>query len=591
MKNKNMKDTGGIKKEKSFEKKMLDAGAVPNLVAGLVTIVYIATLSGLDKEKCIPAILFALGLTFVLNFIVAPLTNRIITHRLSEDLYEWEHYTTTERECTGLLKRIMACPQYISFQVFLVFGGGAVFWVSTFDWLFHFQKGSISLSLYGCAMGAFTAAVLAMVRAQKLCSSYGCRIVAQGIDREEIKRRHTFGLSSVYMVLFHIIIPMFLINGISLLIAWKASDLCGFSNEFNLIQVVILSVFNILYLIGFTLLIYNRMMNSIDEMRKMLETMDDGNMHNIKTVPTDLSNEFMYNIYLANSIIELLQNILKFSAEISAQVVEAGSELSVVSKETAVTSLEQSSGIKELLTAMEESDKLSREIAVKIGEVAVVARKTTQDVGDGFDVLKQNMHKLDEIRVANETTLNGIKTLGEKISGISDIALMINSIADQTNIIAFNAEIEASSAGDAGKNFYIVASEIRRLTNSTIESTKEIRNKIIEIQHSSEELLHTSKNGSVRISEGEKIAGELHTNFEDIKASSESADVASEDIKKIIQSQTAAFEQIVVTLRQIAAGAEGFSESTQTINNSAEKLCSEAEQLEKIQPEIKTGEN
>ena len=393
------------------------------------------------------------------------------------------------------------------------------------------------------------------------------------------------------MVLFHIIIPMFLINGISLLIAWKASDLCGFSNEFNLIQVVILSVFNILYLIGFTLLIYNRMMNSIDEMRKMLETMDDGNMHNIKTVPTDLSNEFMYNIYLANSIIELLQNILKFSAEISAQVVEAGSELSVVSKETAVTSLEQSSGIKELLTAMEESDKLSREIAVKIGEVAVVARKTTQDVGDGFDVLKQNMHKLDEIRVANETTLNGIKTLGEKISGISDIALMINSIADQTNIIAFNAEIEASSAGDAGKNFYIVASEIRRLTNSTIESTKEIRNKIIEIQHSSEELLHTSKNGSVRISEGEKIAGELHTNFEDIKASSESADVASEDIKKIIQSQTAAFEQIVVTLRQIAAGAEGFSESTQTINNSAEKLCSEAEQLEKIQPEIKTGEN
>ena len=65
------------------------------------------------------------------------------------------------------------------------------------------------------------------------------------------------------------------------------------------------------------------------------------------------------------------------------------------------------------------------------------------------------MHKLDEIRVANETTLNGIKTLGEKISGISDIALMINSIADQTNIIAFNAEIEASSAGDAGKNFYI----------------------------------------------------------------------------------------------------------------------------------------
>ncbi|MEE0999924.1 MAG: methyl-accepting chemotaxis protein, partial [Treponemataceae bacterium] len=188
------------------------------------------------------------------------------------------------------------------------------------------------------------------------------------------------------------------------------------------------------------------------------------------------------------------------------------------------------------------------------------------------------------IRASNETTLAGIKKLGEKISGISDIAFIINSIADQTNIIAFNAEIEASSAGEAGKNFYIVANEIRRLTNSTIESTKDIREKIAEIQQSSEELLETSRSGSLIISEGGKIVDELKSNFEIIQNSSESTDLASEDIRTIIQQQTAAFEQIVVTLRQISAGAESFSETTQTINISAEQLCREASKLENIQP-------
>ena len=73
-------------------------------------------------------------------------------------------------------------------------------------------------------------------------------------------------------------------------------------------------------------------------------------------------------------------------------------------------------------------------------EVAGVARKTVQDVIEGFELLKQNVQKLAEIRAANETTYEGIKKLGEKISGISDIAFIINSIADQTNIIASNQQ-------------------------------------------------------------------------------------------------------------------------------------------------------
>ena len=570
--------------KKTFERQMIDVGLGPNIVAGLVVTFFVTLLSGIPVEKAFPIVVFALGVVSVLQFIVAPITNRLITKGLSDDLEDLERYETTSRERTRLLKRLMSCPQKVALQVFLVFGFGAVFWVSSFKWFFHFNDETFLLSLASVLIGAYIAMVLSMSYSQKLCSSYGCKIVAMGVDKEEVHRRHSFGLSSVYMVLFHILLPIVLMNGMFILLTWRSSELCSFTETTSLIKFFMITLAGLIFTISFSYMLFNRMMISINGMRQMLESMDNGNLHEIKSAPSDLSNDFMYNIYLVNSIINLLQNILKVSGDISTQVVEAGSELSVVSKETAVTSLEQSTSIKELLSTMEESDSFSREVAVKIGEVAGVARKTVQDVIDGFELLKQNMQKLDEIRASNETTLAGIKKLGEKISGISDIAFIINSIADQTNIIAFNAEIEASSAGEAGKNFYIVANEIRRLTNSTIESTKDIREKIAEIQQSSEELLETSRSGSLIISEGGKIVDELKSNFEIIQNSSESTDLASEDIRTIIQQQTAAFEQIVVTLRQISAGAESFSETTQTINISAEQLCREASKLENIQP-------
>ena len=204
---------------------------------------------------------------------------------------------------------------------------------------------------------------------------------------------------------------------------------------------------------------------------------------------------------------------------------------------------------------------------------------------DGFDILKQNMHKLEEIRSANDITVDGIKNLTEKISGINDIARIINGIADQTNIIAFNAELEASSAGDVGENFSLVANEIRRLTNSTIQSTEEIRKRIIEIQHSSDDLLVASQNGTKKILDGNKIINALNLRFEELKKSSESMDYASEDIKKIIEQQTASFAQIVITLQQIAQATESFSSSTQKISDSAQNLCMISDSLKKLQPE------
>ena len=100
----------------------------------------------------------------------------------------------------------------------------------------------------------------------------------------------------------------------------------------------------------------------------------------------------------------------------------------------------------------------------------------------------------------------------------------------------------------------------------------------------------TSRNAILKISEGNDIALKLNENFNMLKASSQAAESSSEEIKEIINQQTASFEQIVVTLRQIAASAENFSNSTQAISQSSSSLCEVAEKLKSINVEDGFGE-
>ena len=118
---------------------------------------------------------------------------------------------------------------------------------------------------------------------------------------------------------------------------------------------------------------------------------------------------------------------------------------------------------------------------------------------------------MTEITDANVSTISGIRELGEKISGIWEIVKIINDIADQTRIIAFNAELEASSAGDSGKNFHIVANEVRRLAAGITKSVDQIKERITEIQHSSDNLIITSESGTEKIREGLELSEKLKT--------------------------------------------------------------------------------
>ena len=309
----------------------------------------------------------------------------------------------------------------------------------------------------------------------------------------------------------------------------------------------------------------------------------------VKLMATDISNEVSYNMYLINRVIQLFRSVFYSVKEIGSNIIDPVQDLTEISNETASTAYEQAAGVKEILATMEDNDAQTREILGRISEVTDIARKTTKNVEIGFDTLRLNLEKMNEITEANISTITGIKVLSEKIESIWEIVNIIKDISDQTRIIAFNAELEASGAGEAGKKFHIVANEVRRLAAGITNSVVQIRERITEIQHSSDNLIITSESGTEKIREGCELTTNLESKFSEIKTSSEITAESAIEIQSIIQQQSSSFDQIVETIREIATGIENFSASTNTVNTATDRLKNAADKLENLHKEVIQG--
>ena len=288
---------------------------------------------------------------------------------------------------------------------------------------------------------------------------------------------------------------------------------------------------------------------------------------------------FVFSIVASVLNIRTLNKMRQDEQKLADQLFEDAQSLVVSSKENAATAQDQSAAVKEIVATMEDNTALSEDISQKIKDVSGVAVKTNTIVAEGVSFIEANMQQLQEIADTNLNTIRGIKDLGEKIENIWSIVSLINSVADQAKIIAFNAELEANNTNSSGKNFHIVANEIRRLADGIIESTKEIKTRITEIQESSDDLILASENGTEKIQSGVENAKNLETRFTSIKNASEITAESAERITTIIQQQALASEQILVTLKQIAAGVSNFSMATEYISKASENLKTVATEL------------
>lgn len=314
-----------------------------------------------------------------------------------------------------------------------------------------------------------------------------------------------------------------------------------------------------------------------------------------------LNMNFRVNVNTRNEIGELagwfnkhIHNLKKVVGDVNSmtdQVNASANDIAAAVEEQAAITSEQSASLSEITATMEELSASSSQIADNANAVAHTSKSTLDESERGVAALNQLRGKMDEITSDNNRNISEILELDRKSKEIGKIMSIINDIADQTKMIAFNAAIEAASSGEAGKRFGVVAVEIRRLADNVTESTGEIESKIEEIQKSINRLVIASENGSKVINEGSQAAtltlSELMNIVEGAKLASESA----MQISLSSQQQKTASSQVLKALTEIDLGLHQSSASIRQTSMATHSLTDMSDVLKTKLGVFKLGDN
>jgi methyl-accepting chemotaxis protein len=290
------------------------------------------------------------------------------------------------------------------------------------------------------------------------------------------------------------------------------------------------------------------------------------------TLTARSGDEFGKLITAFNRFLTRLRDVFDAFNHDANLVVIAVYELSSSAKQITTTANLQSASVSEIVSTMENNKDLSEQMAAKTSEVANLAAQTQDFSRKGVDLWGANQAMMEEIRAQNGKIINEIKNLSDMIRRINEAIGIIDGIADQTKLIAFNASLEASSSGEAGARFAVVAAEIRRFADNVVDSTREIKQKIEEVQAASQSLIAEADNGSKQIDQGYDRMVEQKAVFENILENSQNVATRSQQISNLSKQQEYASSQIFGTLKEISAGVKQFVTATASTSKIADNL-------------------
>jgi methyl-accepting chemotaxis protein len=186
-----------------------------------------------------------------------------------------------------------------------------------------------------------------------------------------------------------------------------------------------------------------------------------------------------------NEMRQKLLNLFSDIAEMTVQLSTAAEEVSVVTAQTSTTIEIQRDETAQVATAMNELTTTSRDVATNIAQTANSASQASEHTEKGTKVVKQVIEQINELSNQLEESAHAILEVESQSSAITSMLEVIKGIAEQTNLLALNAAIEAARAGEQGRGFAVVADEVRTLATRTQQSTEEINEIVEKLQTSS----------------------------------------------------------------------------------------------------------
>lgn len=267
-------------------------------------------------------------------------------------------------------------------------------------------------------------------------------------------------------------------------------------------------------------------------------------------------------------------------------VQRSSSELQSAANQQAAGARESSTSMTEITTTINELLASSRQIAESAQRVASVADQTVSAARAGDGTVQTANASIAGIRQQVDLVVNHMLELGRKSQQIGAVLDIVSELAEQTNILAINATIEATGAGDAGKRFGVVAEEIRKLADRVAGSTKEIRTLIEDVRSAVNTTVMATETGSKAVDAGSRQFAEVTASFKQIAGLVATTTEAAREIELSTKQQTTAVEQVNLAISNTAqATRETEASSGQTLQTASQLAGLSKELLRLVQPQ------
>jgi methyl-accepting chemotaxis protein len=267
----------------------------------------------------------------------------------------------------------------------------------------------------------------------------------------------------------------------------------------------------------------------------------------------------------------------------------SSSELQVASNQQTMGAREQSTAMKEITTTMNELLVTSKQIAESAQRVAHIAAQTAIGASSGEQTVTKANDSIGGIKRQVDLIVTNMLDLGKKSQQIGGILEIINELAEQTNILAINATIEAAGAGENGKRFAVVADEIRKLADRVGGSTKEIRGLIDDIRAAVNTTVMTTEGGTKAVEAGALQFSEVAIAFRQIVSLVSTTTEATREIELSTKQQSTAVSQVNIAVSNVAQAArETEVSSSKTLQTATELTNLSRDLLRLVQPQAST---
>jgi len=273
---------------------------------------------------------------------------------------------------------------------------------------------------------------------------------------------------------------------------------------------------------------------------------------------------------MKNNLRQMMQSI----AATAEHVASASEELSSSAALQAQGAETQRGQTDQVATAMQEMSSTVQQISENSAHAAEASRQAADIAGKGGGIVDETLARMRAIADSVSSTAKRVEALGKSSDQIGRIVNVINDIADQTNLLALNAAIEAARAGEQGRGFAVVADEVRKLAERTSSATKEIAQMIQTLQNETQVAVTAMEEGRKRVDEGVQTTAQAGDSLKEIIGTSENVGSVITQIATAASQQSSATEQINQNMESIAQlvkeSADGAQQSAKACHDLSE---------------------